>query len=166
MTGKSSFFKCRGHFILSTLDELQAAIEAAEDGDMIVLLNVVNIDSTEQDGIDNITIGSKEKTITLTPADDFTNQSLFYLYHVNGSISFENIIMDGRLKETTAIRTTYLLSEVQTNIILSILQSKILMIVQEHFSLGISKWINVYLRKIAHPVTVDNCFLKKMLMSK
>ncbi len=50
--------------VVSTLEELQTAIEAAEDGDTIVLLNRINIDSIEQDA-DSITIGSKEKKITL-----------------------------------------------------------------------------------------------------
>jgi len=94
------------------------AIEAAEDGDTIVLLNRINIDSIEQDA-DSITIGSKEKIITLIPIDNFEDQSLLYLYHVNGEISFENIIMDGRFFEITAISTTYLPSNLQTNILLS-----------------------------------------------
>lgn len=103
---------------VSTLDELQAAIEAAEDGDTIVLLNCVYIDSIEEN-ICNITIGSIEKSIILIPADDFENQSLFYLYHINGSISFENIILDGGFAKITAIGTTYLPSELQTSILLS-----------------------------------------------
>ncbi len=56
--------------VVSTMEELQTAIEAAEDRDTIVLLNRINIDSIEQDA-DSITIGSKEKTITLIPTDDF-----------------------------------------------------------------------------------------------
>jgi len=104
--------------VVSTMEELQAAVDAAEDGDTIVLSNRINIDSSEQ-GVDSIMIGSKEKRITLIPADSFQDQSLLYLYHVNGNITFENIIMDGRFSEITAIGTTYLPSDLQTNIFLS-----------------------------------------------
>ncbi len=75
--------------IVNTLDELQAAIEAADDGDTIIIGSKITISSSVQ-------VGSPDKTINLKASDSFPNSALFYLYtESNQKIAFHNLILDG-----------------------------------------------------------------------
>lgn len=74
--------------VVSSLEELQAAIAAAEDGDIIALSGGINI-------IENCIVGDAEKQITVVPFDETIN-TYFNIYGDNvNSIVFQNIILDG-----------------------------------------------------------------------
>ena len=74
--------------VVSSLEELQAAIAAAEDGDIIALGGGINI-------IENCIVGDAEKQITVVPFDETIN-TYFNIYGDNvNSIVFQNIILDG-----------------------------------------------------------------------
>lgn len=73
--------------VVSSLEELQAAIAAAEDGDIIALSGGINI-------IENCIVGDAEKQITVVPFDETIN-TYFNIYGDNvNSIVFQNIILD------------------------------------------------------------------------
>lgn len=75
--------------IVNTLDELQAAIETANDGDTIIIGAKIIV-------LESVTIGSTDKIITLTLTDDFSGNSMFSLYtNNNQAIAFQNLILDG-----------------------------------------------------------------------
>lgn len=74
--------------VVSSLEELQAAIAAAKDGDTIALSSGINI-------IKNCIVGDTEKQITVVPLDETIN-TYFSIYGDNvNSIVFQNIILDG-----------------------------------------------------------------------
>lgn len=74
--------------VVSSLEELQAAIAAAEDGDTIALSGGINI-------IENCIVGDTEKQITVVPLDESIN-TYFSIYGDNvNSIVLQNIILDG-----------------------------------------------------------------------
>lgn len=74
--------------VVSSLEELQAAIAAAEDRDIIALSGGINI-------IENCIVGDAEKQITVVPFDETIN-TYFNIYGDNvNSIVFQNIILDG-----------------------------------------------------------------------
>ena len=74
--------------VVSSLEELQAAIAAAEDGDTIALSGGINI-------IENCIVGDTEKQITVVPLDETIN-TYFGIYGDNvNSIVLQNIILDG-----------------------------------------------------------------------
>lgn len=74
--------------VVSSLEELQAAIAAAKDGDTIALSSGINI-------IENCIVGDTEKQITVVPLDETIN-TYFSIYGDNvNSIAFQNIILDG-----------------------------------------------------------------------
>lgn len=74
--------------VVSSLEELQAAIAAAKDGDTIALSSGINI-------IENCIVGDTEKQITVVPLDETIN-TYFSIYGDNvNSIVFQNIILDG-----------------------------------------------------------------------
>lgn len=74
--------------VVSSLEELQAAIAAAKDGDTIALSGGINI-------IENCIVGDTEKQITVVPLDETIN-TYFSIYGDNvNSIVFQNIILDG-----------------------------------------------------------------------
>ena len=75
--------------IVNTLDELQAAIEAANDGDTIMIGYKISLSTSVQ-------VGKSDKTITIKAADDFSDTALFYLHTANNQkIEFQNLILDG-----------------------------------------------------------------------
>lgn len=74
--------------VVSSLEELQAAIAAAKDRDIIALSGGINI-------IENCIVGDAEKQITVVPFDETIN-TYFNIYGDNvNSIVFQNIILDG-----------------------------------------------------------------------
>ena len=79
--------------IVNTLDELQAAIEAADDGDTIIIGGKILV-------LESVIIGSADKIISLTPNDNFSGNSMFSLYTDNNqAITFQNLILDGNCNE-------------------------------------------------------------------
>lgn len=87
------------HVKVSTYDELQAAVSAAEDGDTIEI--------TKQISIAGSSVLETEKHITLRRADDFTSSS--YLYYAmfdiwaGGTLSGFDIIDTAEYKQTIDI---------------------------------------------------------------
>lgn len=74
---------------ITNLDELLAAIEAAESGDTIVLQHQINIS-------ENCVIGDMEKRVTLVPTDNFDGEALFRtMEYEEQNISIQNLILDG-----------------------------------------------------------------------
>lgn len=65
-------------------------MDAAEDGDTIVLKNQIDI-------LENCIIGSEEKTITLAPAEDFSGDALISLWaYDQQEITIKNLLLDGK----------------------------------------------------------------------
>lgn len=82
---------------VTNLEELLSAIEAAEDGDNIVLCNQINI-------AESCVIGQADKTITLTPKDTFTSGAFLQLYSAEkSSIKIQSLILDGSNTALSAI---------------------------------------------------------------
>lgn len=78
---------------VSTVEDLIAAIEAAEDGDTIQITAAIRIE-------ENCTIGNVSKNITIVPSPDFTGTSFFNVVTFeNQDILFCNLIMDGQHQE-------------------------------------------------------------------
>ncbi|WP_322202398.1 S-layer homology domain-containing protein [Acutalibacter intestini] len=75
--------------VVSTLEELQAAIDAAEDGDTIAISSKIEIR-------ENCSVGVEDKVITVVPDSSLTDNALFYVvpYDIE-NVVFENIVMDG-----------------------------------------------------------------------
>ena len=75
--------------VVSTLEELQAAIDAAEDGDTIAISSKIEIR-------ENCFVGVEDKVITVVPDSSLTDGVLFYVvpYDIE-NVVFENIVMDG-----------------------------------------------------------------------
>ena len=75
--------------VVATLDELQAAIDAAEDGDTIAISSKIEIR-------ENCSVGVEDKVITVVPDSSLTDNALFYVvpYDIE-NVVFENIVMDG-----------------------------------------------------------------------
>lgn len=75
---------------VTNLEELLSAMDAAEDGDTIVLKNQIDI-------LENCIIGSEEKTITLAPAEDFSGDALISLWaYDQQEITIKNLLLDGK----------------------------------------------------------------------
>ena len=74
--------------VVYSLDELQAAISAADDGDTITLGDRINI-------TENCVIGDAEKQITIVPLDETINIYFSIYGDTSNSIVFQNIILDG-----------------------------------------------------------------------
>lgn len=75
--------------IVYNIEELQAAIDAANDGDTILI-------GTKITCAESITVGSVDKEITLTFSDDFSDNSMFYFLTKNAQeISLQNLILSG-----------------------------------------------------------------------
>ena len=75
--------------VVATLDELQTAIDAAEDGDTIAISNKIEIR-------EKCSVGAENKVITFVPHSSLTDGALFYVvpYDIE-NVVFENIVMDG-----------------------------------------------------------------------
>lgn len=82
---------------VTNLEELQSAIEVAEDGDSIVLCNHIDIS-------ENCIVGHSDKTLTLIPKDTFEFGAFL---NVNGidcpDVTIQNLILDGKRTELSAI---------------------------------------------------------------
>lgn len=86
------------HPIVSTLEELQAAISETPDGGTILIADTIGFtDST-------YSIGADTKTITIKPTADFQSDSLFYIQTFSGlNIHIQNIVFDGDQKDIHAL---------------------------------------------------------------
>lgn len=74
--------------VVSSLEELQAAIAAAEDGDTIALGDRISI-------TENCIVGDNEKQISIVPLDE-TVKEYFSIWGVNANdIVFQNLTIDG-----------------------------------------------------------------------
>ena len=75
--------------VVATLEELQQALDAAEDGDTIAISKKIEIR-------ENCSVGVKDKVITFVPDSSLTEDALFYVvpYDIE-NVVFENIVMDG-----------------------------------------------------------------------
>ena len=74
--------------VVSSLEELQVAIAAAEDGDTIALSDRINV-------TDNCVIGDTEKQIIVVPLDE-TVKEYFSIWGENANdIVFQNLTIDG-----------------------------------------------------------------------
>lgn len=79
--------------VVYNIEELQAAIDAANDGDTILIGAKIFC-------AESVTIGSLDKSITLNFADDFSGQAMFRLLTQNEQkITMQNLVLNG---ETTA----------------------------------------------------------------
>lgn len=79
--------------VVYNIEELQAAIDAANDGDTILIGAKITC-------AESITIGSENKKINLSFADDFSGQAMFRLLTQNEqTITMQNLVLNG---ETTA----------------------------------------------------------------
>lgn len=74
--------------IVSSLEELQVAIAAAEDGDTIALGDRINI-------TDNCVIGNTEKQITVVPLDETIKMYFCIFGDDTNDVTFQNLIIDG-----------------------------------------------------------------------
>ena len=74
--------------VVSSLEELQAAIAAAEDGDTIALGDRINI-------TENCIVGDNEKRISVVPLDE-TIKEYFSIWGASANdIVFQNLTIDG-----------------------------------------------------------------------
>lgn len=72
-----------------TIEELQAAIEVANDGETILIGSKITC-------AENVTIGSADKEITLAFADSFTDNAMFCFLTKNAQeISLQNLVLNG-----------------------------------------------------------------------
>ena len=126
--------------VVSSLEELQAAIAAAEDGDTIKLSDRINI-------TDNCVIGNTEKQITVVPLDETIN-TYFSIYGDNvNSIVFQNIILDGMSYPCSAAIDVnkYNTGEIKTNL-------SLLNVTVKNVS---SNWVPISL--FATAAQIENC---------
>ena len=68
--------------VVATLEELQEAINAAEDGDTIAISNKIEIR-------ENCSVGVKDKVITFVPDSSLTEDALFYVVPYD----IENVVL-------------------------------------------------------------------------
>ena len=88
---------------VSTLEELLAAIAAADDGDTIVLNNTIHINQ-------NCVIGDAEKVVTLVPSEIFLSGAFLCVSgYDEQDVIIQNINMDGKYKPLSAIEVNNLL---------------------------------------------------------
>lgn len=81
---------------VQSLDELLVAIDNATDGDTIAVNKELSISK-------NCTIGDPEKTITIIPGPNFSDNTIFNVYYfLNPDIIFQNLIIDGNKKENVS----------------------------------------------------------------
>ena len=86
---------------VSTLEELLAAIAAADDGDTIVLNNTIHINQ-------NCVIGDAEKVITLIPSEGFTAGTFLTVPSFSEqNITIQNLNLDGRGAPLSAVVVNY-----------------------------------------------------------
>lgn len=72
-----------------TIEELQAAIEVANDGETILIGSKITC-------AENVTIGSADKEITLAFADSFSDNAMFCFLTKNAQeISLQNLVLNG-----------------------------------------------------------------------
>ena len=97
--------------VVYSLDELQAAISAADDGDTITLGDRIIITG-------NCVIGDTEKQITIVPLDETINTYFIVCGDTPNSIVFQNIILDGMDYPCSAAIdvNTYNFGEIKTNL--------------------------------------------------
>lgn len=75
--------------IVYNIEELQAAIDAANDGDTILIGAKITCG-------ESVTVGSMDKEITLAFSDDFSDNSMFYFLTQNAQeISLQNLVLSG-----------------------------------------------------------------------
>ena len=75
--------------IVYSIEELQAAIEAANDGDTILIGGKIT-------SAESVSIGSADKEITLAFADSFTDNAMFCFLTKNAQeISLQNLVLNG-----------------------------------------------------------------------
>ena len=126
--------------VVSSLEELQAAIAAAKDGDTIALSSGINI-------IENCIVGDTEKQITVVPLDETIN-TYFSIYGDNvNSIAFQNIILDGMNYPCSAAIDVnkYNTGEIKTNL-------SLLNVTVKNVS---SNWVPISL--FATAAQIENC---------
>ena len=126
--------------VVSSLEELQAAIAAAKDGDTIALSSGINI-------IENCIVGDTEKQITVVPLDETIN-TYFSIYGDNvNSIAFQNIILDGMNYPCSAAIDVnkYTPGEIKTNL-------SLLNVTVKNVS---SNWVPISL--FATAAQIENC---------
>ena len=126
--------------VVSSLEELQAAIAAAKDGDTIALSGGINI-------IENCIVGDTEKQITVVPLDETIN-TYFSIYGDNvNSIVFQNIILDGMNYPCSAAIDVnkYNTGEIKTNL-------SLLNVTVKNVS---SNWVPISL--FATAAKIENC---------
>lgn len=126
--------------VVSSLEELQAAIAAAKDGDTIALSSGINI-------IENCIVGDTEKQITVVPLDETIN-TYFSIYGDNvNSIVFQNIILDGMNYPCSAAIDVnkYNTGEIKTNL-------SLLNVTVKNVS---SNWVPISL--FATAAQIENC---------
>lgn len=75
--------------VVYSLDELQAAISAADDGDTITLGDRINI-------TENCVIGDAEKQITIVPLDESVKMYLCVFGETATDVVFQNLVIDGK----------------------------------------------------------------------
>ena len=75
--------------VVSSLEELQAAISAADDGDTITLGDRINI-------TENCVIGDAEKQITIVPLDESVKMYLCVFGETATDVVFQNLVIDGK----------------------------------------------------------------------
>ena len=126
--------------VVSSLEELQAAIATAKDGDTIALSSGINI-------IENCIVGDTEKQITVVPLDETIN-TYFSIYGDNvNSIAFQNIILDGMNYPCSAAIDVnkYNTGEIKTNL-------SLLNVTVKNVS---SNWVPISL--FATAAQIENC---------
>ena len=74
--------------VVSSLEELQAAIAAAEDGDTIALGDRINI-------TENCIVGDNEKQISIVPLDETVKMYFCIFGDDTNNVTFQNLIIDG-----------------------------------------------------------------------
>ena len=76
--------------IVHDIEELQAAIDAANDSDTILIGAKITC-------AESITVGSVDKEITLAFSDDFSDNAMFYFLTQNAQeISLKNLVLNGK----------------------------------------------------------------------
>lgn len=75
-----------------SLEELLATIESADNDDTIIVQHKIEI-------IENCTIGQEEKRVTIIPASDFEDETIFEIWPwEEQSVVLQNIVLDGQSK--------------------------------------------------------------------
>lgn len=76
--------------VVYSIEELQAAIDAANDGDTILIGAKITC-------AESVNIGSENKKITLAFSDDFSGQAMFRLLSQNEQkITMQNLVLNGK----------------------------------------------------------------------